>query len=631
MKGLKKYIILLILLFTFFPNVIKAATRLTASTQNPVVGTTIYVQLSVDYGVDALIEEAHYQISYNGNYFKLEEVIFSQSKATWTKTETTNDYGLSMQAINIDKTTNTNAWEYGGQVQLKFTVLNTGNCDNGACVFGIKKTGEARYMGGDLISQTMSGVTVIPIAASSNNLLNSLYISGHHMTPTFYQQTYEYKAYVDSDVTEIEVVAEPGDSKQTITGTGKRSLLYGDNKVEVTVIAENGVPVTYTIMVNRKDNRTGDVELKKLSVSNTNISYDSKEDTYYATVSKSIDKVLINATASDSNAMLTGTGTKNLEIGNNTFELEVISNGGNSKKYTINIIRADYEIQQDIESNELLSLSINSLVFDMTSKQKTYLYGVSKDAKNLNINAVPISKTAEVEITGNEKLKSGFNVINIKVIEKNETFTEYKIIAYKSPTVATQITSLEMLNNPDANLVFNISENESHKLTKEQLDIIKIYEKKLYYNVVNIYNGLIYQVKIDKNVNAEEIDLDFKQTNTAPLTYTSKMPSGLEVILFIGDTFVDGTQLRIYTFDGNGNYKLLTEGAKVTNGYLTFTTTGAENYIFTTGTMGEKTNNTNIIPYVIGGVVIFLVLIIIVANLTKKKTLNKTNENEPLY
>ena len=50
------------------------------------------------------------------------------------------------------------------------------------------------------------------------------------------------------------------------------------------------------------------------------------------------------------------------------------------------------------------------------------------------------------EITGNEKLKTGFNVINIKVTETNETTSEYKIIAYKSPTSSTQIQDLNNLN-----------------------------------------------------------------------------------------------------------------------------------------------------------------------------------------
>lgn len=631
MKGLKKYIILIIMLFAFFPTITKAATRLTASTQNPVVGTTLYVQIDIDYGKEALIEELHYQISYNGNFFKLEDVIFTQSNGTWSTTNVTNDYGLNLEAVNIDKTTSTNAWEYGGPVQLKFTVLNTGTCDNGACVIGIKTNGNAYYLGGNIIEQSLSGVTVIPVAASDNTTLKSLYIKGTTISPTFNNKTFNYTSHVDTDVTEIEVFAEASDKKQVITGTGKRALEYGDNKVEVKIIAENGAEATYTIMVNRKDNRTGDVNLKKLSVSNTNIKYDEKTDTYFATVSKSIDKVLINATANDPNAMLTGTGTKNLTIGNNTFELNVTSTGGSSKTYTINILRVDYEIQQDIESNELLSLSINGLVFDMTTKQKTYLYGVSKEAQALEINAVPISKTAKVEITGNEKLKTGFNVISIKVTETNETTSEYKIIAYKSPTSATQIQDLNNLNIPDPNLVINVSENANHKLNKEQINIIKNYDKKIYYNVVNIYNGIKYQIKIDKNINVEELDLNIKQTNSAPLTYNSNLPSGLEVTMYIGDNFADKTSLRIYTFDGSGNYKLLTEGVAVTNGYITFNTSDTTNYIFTTGTLGVEPKKDNSLYIIIGVTVVVIILVIILPKLKKKDKKNDVNENEPLY
>ena len=101
--------------------------------------------------------------------------------------------------------------------------------------------------------------------------------------------------------------------------------------------------------------------------------------------------------------------------------------------------------------------------------------------------------------------------------------------------------------------------------------------------------------------------------------------------MYIGDNFADKTSLRIYTFDGSGNYKLLTEGVAVTNGYITFNTSDTTNYIFTTGTLGVEPKKDNSLYIIIGVTVVVIILVIILPKLKKKDKKNDVNENEPLY
>ncbi len=69
-----------------FPSLIYAATELGASTQNPVVGTDVYVQLNINYK-NFKIGDAHYIITYNKEYLEFEEVIgFKQEvRIAWSQ------------------------------------------------------------------------------------------------------------------------------------------------------------------------------------------------------------------------------------------------------------------------------------------------------------------------------------------------------------------------------------------------------------------------------------------------------------------------------------------------------------------------------------------------------------------
>ena len=74
MKRIIKSIFIILLINFIFPIICNAATNIDTVNQRPVVGTSIEVKLRVDYGVDALITEAHYYIKYDQTKLQLEEV-----------------------------------------------------------------------------------------------------------------------------------------------------------------------------------------------------------------------------------------------------------------------------------------------------------------------------------------------------------------------------------------------------------------------------------------------------------------------------------------------------------------------------------------------------------------------------
>ena len=87
--------------------------------------------------------------------------------------------------------------------------------------------------------------------ASDNACLKSLKISPAQLTPEFNKTVYEYTTEVASDVSKLVIDALPEDEKATVKITGNDLLKEGENKIIVTVLAESGDVIEYTIKVMR--------------------------------------------------------------------------------------------------------------------------------------------------------------------------------------------------------------------------------------------------------------------------------------------------------------------------------------------------------------------------------------------
>lgn len=92
-----------------------------------------------------------------------------------------------------------------------------------------------------------SATTPVVDNRSSNNNLASLSISEGQLSPAFSSDVTEYSVELASSVSSITVNASASDSKASVSGTGEISLNAGDNRIEITVTAENGNPKLYVI------------------------------------------------------------------------------------------------------------------------------------------------------------------------------------------------------------------------------------------------------------------------------------------------------------------------------------------------------------------------------------------------
>ena len=121
-------------------------------------------------------------------------------------------------------------------------------------------------------------------------------------------------------------------------------------------------------------------KLKNLKVENYNLNFQEDKDTYTLKVANEIDKVNILAEG-DKNAIISGLGSKNLEIGSNKYEVLVTTKDKEDKIYNIEIIREsmstenkeDEELEKD--GNTSYSNENNSNEKESKINYKTIILG----------------------------------------------------------------------------------------------------------------------------------------------------------------------------------------------------------------------------------------------------------------
>ncbi len=633
MRYIKNLFITLILL-CILPILVKAFTSLEISTPNPARGTEFYIQLDIDYlpsnGTDPKIRDFHVIIDYDPSFFEYDGIKWLQG-AQQARNESGHLY--------IDKPTTTRTWSAKtSPVIITFKAKKTGSSE-----IKVRRNGDSHYGDGNIIAQSFSGVSVVTVEPSTNTLIGSIGVEGYELTPTFKKTTTEYYVTVPADVNKVKVIAQASDKRQTIEGTGDKYLDYGKNVETITVKAQNGSKKAYHITITRLDDRTGDTSLKSITVTDTGIRYKKGVTSYSATVSRSVESVLITARTTDPKATLTGTGRKSLHIGENNFEFQVTSSKNKRTVYKIKIIRSTEELEKVILSSKLRTLKVNNMSLDLTGDKTFFLVGVRNEIINLPINYVKESNSAEVKIEGQKNLKEGINPVTVTVTEVLEEATEekeavldetiYKILLYRNPDNTEVINTF---NNIPVNkdLVYVASSTANHKIPASAVRKIKNNNLALYYGVVNLYNGILYQAKLKDNLPDTEIDASFKETSEGSGDYATTLPEGTEILLYVGDRYDDETSLKLYSYGEDGKYKLITAGTEVLDGYISFVLNGDKNFVVTTAELIKvqsplaKLLNQykDIILMVVGTIVGILLLVFLISKYRKKR-----DEKGPLY
>ena len=215
----------------------------------------------------------------------------------------------------------------------------------------------------------------------------------------------------------------------TVTGTSKEKV----NGYVWYRVSYNGQTkyVASSLLTSTKpeeETKSDNANLKSLVVENFDIipNFSSDVTEYTLDVTSEVNELTIKAEPEDSKATVTIKGEKELKEGENTVIISVDAEDGTTKLYEIKVTKKDKTVFG------LTSLKIKDANIEFKPDVYNYSINIKSDVDILEIQAVASEEGATVEITGNEELKEGENIITIIVSSKDgEKKATYQIKATK--------------------------------------------------------------------------------------------------------------------------------------------------------------------------------------------------------
>ena len=249
---------------------------------------------------------------------------------------------LSITGGTLSPVFNANTTSYSATVEATSITINANATDSHSSISGTgkknlnygKNTFNVVVTSESGVKKTYTIVVTRPDSRDTNNNLKSLSLSNGSIS--FNKNTTSYKVNVDSSVTSIKVNAAVESTKASfVNGYGSRTvnLNYGNNTILVKVKAENDSVKTYTITVNRKDNRSSDATLLSLSVEPAKINFNKNTTNYSASVPFEVSSVKVLYTVSDSKAKAQIVGSESLKVGTNKIVVKVTADNGKVTEY----------------------------------------------------------------------------------------------------------------------------------------------------------------------------------------------------------------------------------------------------------------------------------------------------------
>lgn len=191
------------------------------------------------------------------------------------------------------------------------------------------------------------------------------------------------------------------------------------NEAGTTTINGTASSVNVSVAVPKSTNNN----LSALTVDGTSVSGFSAGTVTYNLGSTNASSISIGATAQDAKATVSGTGTKNLSYGANSFKVTVTAESGAKKDYTINITRNDPRST----NNYLSSLTVSSGTLNFNRTTNSYTVIVENDVTSVTIGASVEDSKSSVSGTGAKTINVYENRFSVVVTAENGSRRTYAI------------------------------------------------------------------------------------------------------------------------------------------------------------------------------------------------------------
>ena len=201
----------------------------------------------------------------------------------------------------------------------------------------------------------------------------------------------------------------------------------------------------------------------------------------------------------------------------NNLQVNIID--ANNNKNILQKQEEEIGESNDISNSKLQNLRFNieGLVPEFNKDVFEYYLTVNNNINNLEILTVPENKNSKVEITGNENLKEGLNIIKVQITSKDNTSSSsYIINVTKTNNIEDANTNLETLATQNYLLYPNFDNTVTNYNVEVSNDTNNI-------NLLAIPEDEEATVEINKNEELQEGNNNIKITVTAKNNYTKKV------------------------------------------------------------------------------------------------------------
>jgi len=409
------------------------------------------------------------------------------------------------------------------------------------------------------VGGTSKTITINPIPSSNANLSSLSVSSG---TINFNKDTTSYSLKVDSDVTSIDISASAEDSGAKVSGIGTKSLNYGDNKISIVVTAPSGSKKTYTITINRKDNRSSNNNLASLKVSTGTLSpsFSVSKTTYNVSVPFDVSSIKVNATAEDSKSKVVVSGGSSLKAGAVTrINVKVTAENGAVKTYIIKVTRGkDPNAQEEKNTNNnLASITVidGTLSPEFNKNTTSYTLEVPYKVKNLELNPVAEDEAfATVKVEGANNLQVGENEVKIIVTAENGSTKEYTIKVKRAEPTEEDLKNEESDVKPPEeeikHLLVNVNLTKGKITTKfDSKKFIYYYKKNKGFKIEGIPKDSEDKVTIFEHDDVITIVVGENLEDANVYTFIPKETNILAIVITISSVvFISGGTFLGYKF-----------------------------------------------------------------------------------
>ena len=319
-----------------------------------------------------------------------------------------------------------------GSKTIASITVSANSVGSGRLTFSDSK---GNFGGGTVIFSASSlGLTVNPPPSSNANLKG---LSANNGCNISFNGGTNYSCTVESGVTSVSVSASADDGGARVSGTGNKSLNYGNNKITVTVTAPAGNTKSYTINVTRKDDRSGNTNLESLSVGDgtLNPGFNANTTNYSISVPYSVTSLNLKYKVADGKSKVSVHGNELVAEETTNVTITVTAENGATKTYTIAASRGKDPNKVLNTDNNLNSLTVDVGILSPEFNRDVTNYAIYLPYEVSKVNfAYEASDTryGVINFNGPETLGIGNNIYTISVKAEDESEKVYTVTVVRA-------------------------------------------------------------------------------------------------------------------------------------------------------------------------------------------------------